>query len=682
MSADPYQEEELEGRGLDRRLLRWMLAYARPQQGPLLGSVLLLGGMAALELSQPYLIKTAIDRVLEPSAGSGDAAALAQLYPLAGLYLASVVTLALLQYVQALWLGRTGQRIIAAIRQDVFDHVQRLSLAYFDRQPAGRVVTRVTNDVEALNEMYTSVLVNLFRDLFVIVGGVIVLVALSPRLALVALAVMPLVALTAWAFQKRSRQGWRASRRELARINATLAETFSGIRVIQLFGREAAGSRHFGQINQAYYQAAMRVLRVFAVFGPALDLLTSIALAGVLTYGGHLVLAQQTALAEGATAAQAAAVGIGFGTLYAFIAYLRRLFEPLNALAQKYNILQSALAAAERLSQLLDTQPEVTDPAVPLPLPPVRPAAAGVTGEGETAAGAEGANTPRPLPVASPVSSASPILSPAPAVAFEGVWFAYQGEDWVLRDVSFQVAPGETVAFVGHTGAGKSTIMNLLPRFYDVQRGSIRVAGRDVRQLAGRDLRRRVGIVMQDVFLFAGDVASNISLMDPAIDRARVEEAARRVGADRFIARLPGGLDEPVVERGLSLSTGQRQLISFARALAYDPQILILDEATAHIDTETEEALQAALRTVAAGRTVLVVAHRLATVRQADRIYVMEKGRIVEAGDHASLLAQEGRYARLWRLQFDAAAGEGDTASAAAVGLGRFERNSPEAAGF
>lgn len=657
MSTDPYQEEELEGRGLDRRLLGWMLAYARPERRALAGCVLLLAGLAGLELTQPYLIKTAIDRVLAPGAGTRDPLLLARLWPLAGLYFASVIGLALLQYLQALWLGRTGQRIIAAIRQDVFDHVQRLSLSYFDRQPAGRVVTRVTNDVEALNEMYTSVLVNLFRDLFVMVGGVIVLVSLNARLAMVALAVMPLVAATAWAFQKRSRRGWRASRRELAQINATLAESFSGMRVIQLFGREVVGSRAFGLVNQAYHDAAMQVIRVFAVFGPALDLLTSLALAGVIWYGGELVLQRNAALAAGG-AESAVLAGISFGTLYAVIAYLRRIFEPLNALAQKYNILQSALAAAERLSQLLATRPEVADPLSPLPLPPARRDR--VKAHAEDGGGADlGASPPvRPLttvPLAHRATEDGVNDHEVPAVAFEGVWFAYQGEDWVLRDVSFEVARGETVAFVGHTGAGKSTIMNLVPRFYDVQRGRILVGGRDVREVAGKALRRRVGIVMQDVFLFAGDVASNISLLDPAIDRAAVETAVRQVGADRFIARLPGGLDEPVVERGLSLSTGQRQLISFARALAYDPDILILDEATANIDTETEDALQQAVRTVARDRTLLVVAHRLATVRQADRIHVMHKGRIVESGDHAGLLAADGRYAYLWRLQFESA---------------------------
>jgi ABC-type multidrug transport system fused ATPase/permease subunit len=648
MTPDPYQEEDLEGRGLDLRLLRWMLAYARPELPALAGCVLLLAGLAGLELSQPYLIKTAIDRVLAPGAGTRDALLLARLWPLAGLYFASVIGLALLQYGQALWLGQTAQRIIAAIRQDVFDHVQRLSLSYFDRQPAGRVVTRVTNDVEALNEMYTSVLVNLFRDIFVMGGGVIVLLSLNARLAVVALAVMPLVAATAWAFQKRSRQGWRASRRELARINATLSESFSGMRVIQLFGREEAGSRAFGRINQAYYEAAMQVLRVFAVFGPALDLLTSLALAGVVWYGGDLVLQRNAALTAGAVESSVL-VGISFGTLYAFIAYLRRLFEPLNALAQKYNILQSALAAAERLSQLLATRPEVEDPAVPASLPLVRRPSTDRADD-------DGFGGSEPTSVRKAGADGAGALVP-PAVAFEGVWFAYKDEDWVLRDVSFQVAQGETVAFVGHTGAGKSTIMNLVPRFYDVQQGRILVGGQDVRAVSGKELRRRVGIVMQDVFLFAGDVAGNISLLDPAIDRAAVEAAARQVGADRFIDRLPGGLDEPVVERGLSLSTGQRQLISFARALAYDPDILILDEATANIDTETEEALQEAMRTVARDRTLLVVAHRLATVRQADRIYVMHQGRIAESGDHASLLAADGRYAQLWRLQFESAEG-------------------------
>ncbi|MCB9176838.1 MAG: ABC transporter ATP-binding protein [Caldilineae bacterium] len=621
MSDIDYHAEPDRPSGADRQLLAWALAYARPHVAALAGCLLLLLGAAALDLAQPFLIKLAIDRAMAPAAGATPAlrAALsAQLAPLAWTYVAVVAGASLLQYLQGLWLGLTGQRIILAVRRDLFDHLEAQGLGFFDQQPAGRLVTRVTNDVEALNEMYTSVLVNLFRDLFVIAGAVVLLLRLDARLALVAFAVMPLVFLTALVFQRFSRRAWRRTRLELARINARLAETFSGVRVIQLFGREARASQEFRAINDGYFAATIDVIRVFAVFGPVLNLLTSLALAGVIWYGGGLVL--------GAT--------MSLGTLYAFTAYLRRLFDPLNGLAEKYNILQSALASAERITALLAVEPALRDredaAVAVLPSP---------TGAGR-APGATGGPT-RAEPAAA-----------IPAVEFDDVWFAYGGEDWVLRGLSFRVMPGETVGFVGHTGAGKTTIMSLLPRFYDVARGRVRVNGRDVRDWPQRALRRQVGSVMQDVFLFAGDIAGNITLGDPRLGPADAERAAELVGAAPFVRRLPGGFDAPVVERGQSLSAGERQLIAFARAMAHDPDVLILDEATASVDTETEEALQQAIRSVARGRTTLIVAHRLATIKDADRIYVMDRGRIVEQGAHADLLAAGGVYARLWSLQF------------------------------
>lgn len=652
MSGDFHEDAEPQV-GLDRRLLAWLLRYARPHARALAGCLTLLLVLAVLDLVQPYLIKLAIDRVMEPGSTSTDpagrAALLAQLRPLAMAYVGAVAGVSLAQYAQSYWLGLTGQKIILAIRRDIFGHLQELSLSYFDHQPDGRVVTRVTNDVEALNEMYTSVLVNLFRDLFVIVGAVIILLRLDARLALVVFAVMPLVAITAMTFQRYSRRAWRATRRELARINARLAESFSGIRVIQVFGREPRSSQEFSAINQAYYGATIDVIRVFAIFGPVLNLLTNLALASVVWYGGSRVLDQSLSL----------------GTLYAFTAYLRSLFNPLNGLAEKYNILQSAMAAGERIDELLSTQPEIRDGDLAegsrLDLTMIDGAARaeesrdgnlhGATTRGEaTPNGTEGSGTPQTKQGGHDAAAAA-----VPAVEFEHVRFAYSGEDWVLRDLSFTVMPGETVAFVGHTGAGKTTIMSLLPRFYDVQQGSVKVNGRDVREWPQRALRRQVGSVMQEVFLFSGDLAGNITLGDPRLDRNDALRAAQLVGATPFIERLPAGFDEAVVERGLSLSTGQRQLIAFARAMAHDPEVLILDEATASIDTETEEALQQAIRHLSRNRTTLIVAHRLATIKDVDRIYVMDKGRIVEAGSHAELLAAGGIYQRLWSLQFEGA---------------------------
>lgn len=605
-TAGSFHEEERLGTVHDRALVGWLLRYARPHGRALAGCVLLLLVLTALQLAQPYVIKLAIDRVMRPAQLADSAAARAalvdDLWGLVAAYAALVAAFSVLQYAQALWLRVTGQHILAAIRADTFRHMQDLGLAYFDSRPTGRIVTRVTNDIEALGEMYTSVLVNLFRDVFFIVGAMAAIVWLDPRLAVAALALLPFVVVTAMVFRRYAREAYRTMRLRLARINANLSESLSGMRLIQVFGREDRTAAEFAETNEAYYASSVRLIRVFGTFGPTLSFLTSLSLAGVIWLGGRQVLAG----------------ALTFGTLYAFTAYLRQLYEPISALAEKFNILQAALAASERIAELQMTEPAIRDPAHGGPtLPALR------KGTG------------------------------AAALEFDRVWFAYRDGDWVLRDVSFRVEAGETVAFVGHTGAGKSTIMNLVPRFYDVQRGSVRVHGLDVREVPQRDLRTTVGIVMQDVFLFASDVASNIALDRAAVDRSAVARAARIVGADAFIDRLEHGLDTPVVERGLNLSTGQRQLISFARTLAHDPAVLILDEATSSVDSETEEALQKATRAIAAGRTTIIVAHRLATVRDADRIYVMHRGRIVEQGRHADLLSKGGMYRTLWRLQFE-----------------------------
>jgi ATP-binding cassette, subfamily B, multidrug efflux pump len=644
MSASDFQEEEALEANYDRALVAWLLRYARGEWRALGGCLVLLLAVAAIQLAQPQIIRYAIDHALQPAGAASSAreraALLTALWPLVWLYAATVLASEGLGFAQIFWLRRTGQRIITHIRADTFDHLQTLSLSYFDSRPVGRVVTRVTNDVEALSEMYTSVLVNLFRDVFFIIGAAFMLLRLDVRIAFVAFAVVPLVIVTSIVFRRYSRVAWRNMRTRLARINATLAETFSGIRIVQAFGREAQGSTEFRAINEDFYQSAAYVIRVFAVFGPVLDLLTTTALAVIIWIGGAQVLAGT----------------ITFGTLYAATAYLRMLFNPINAVAEKYNILQAALAAAERLTELINTRPDIEDPSpdVVRALPPVRRTQAGALARSTVAAGPDQSGTSRPgdgVVVGTGVRGTADDVG-VPAVTFDDVWFAYKEGDWVLRGVSFEVMPGETVAFVGHTGAGKSTIMNLVPRLYDVQRGAVRVDGVDVRHVAQPELHRRVGLVMQDVFLFAGTIAGNIDLGDPAIDRAAVEHAARTVGADAFIERLPQRYDEPVVERGLSLSAGQRQLISFARALAYDPEILILDEATASIDSETEESLQVATRAIARGRTTIVVAHRLATVRDANRIYVMHHGRIVDVGGHEELLAHDGLYRKLWELQF------------------------------
>lgn len=489
----------------------------------------------------------------------------------------------------------TSQRVMYDIRMKVLSHVQRLSLSFFDRNPVGRLVTRATNDVEVLHEMFTSIVIMLLRDMFILIGVVILLLKLNWRLALVTFAVLPLMAWATAVFSVRIRDAFRQVRIKVARINASLQENISGMRVTQIFRREAESYRRFAGINHENFLAAMQQIRVFAMFMPLMELASSVAIALVIWYGGGEVV-QST---------------LSLGTLVAFLSYVQMFFRPIRNLAEQYSTMQQAMASSERIFLLLDSDDMIPDPERPTTPSEVRG-----------------------------------------RIAFDGVWFSYDGEEDVLRDVSFTVEPGETVAIVGATGAGKTSIISLLERFYDIQKGSITLDGVDIREMDKRLLRSNVGLVMQDVFIFAGDIKGNIRLGNRSISDAALEKMARHVNADRFIERLPAKYDEVVHERGGTLSTGQRQLLAFARALAFDPKILVLDEATSNIDTETEQLIQDALVKLMEGRTSIVIAHRLSTIQHADKILVMHKGKIRETGTHQELLAKRGYYYRLYQLQY------------------------------
>ncbi len=489
----------------------------------------------------------------------------------------------------------TSQRVMYDIRMQVLKHVQRLSLSFFDKNPVGRLVTRATNDVEVLHEMFTSIVIMLLRDIFILVGVIVLLLRLNWRLALVSFAVLPFMAWATAVFSVRIRDAFREVRVKIARINASLQENISGMRVTQIFRREDESFGRFAKINHENFLAAMRQIKVFAVFMPLMELASSVAIGLVIWYGGGKVI-QAT---------------LSLGTLVAFLSYVQMFFRPIRNLAEQYSTMQSAMASSERIFLLLDNEeiiPEPSEPRVPDE----------VTGR----------------------------------IVFEDVSFSYDGSEYVLRDVSFEVEPGETVAIVGATGAGKTSIISLLERFYDIQKGRITLDGVDIRELPKQYLRSHMGLVMQDVFIFAGDIKGNIRLGNQSIGDGELREVAKHVNADRFIDRLPKGYDEEVHERGATLSTGQRQLLAFARALAFDPKILILDEATSNIDTETERLIQDALVRLMEGRTSIVIAHRLSTIQHADKILVMHKGKVREVGSHQELLAKKGYYYRLYELQY------------------------------
>ncbi len=594
-------------RSYDAVLMRRLIGYIRPYRGTALVALVLLLGTAGLTLVGPLLTQRALD-VAVPA---GDVGMLGRL---AMLFVAALVLEFTLDYAQAYLTSWMGQRVMGDLRQALFTHLQRLSIPYFDRHPVGRLMTRVTSDVETLNELFSSGVVTVFGDLFTIIAIVGMLLWVDWRLALVTLAVIPVMGLAASTFRRHVRESFREIRSRLARLNAFLQERLSGVRVIQLFSRERAEAAAFAQVNREHLDAHLKSITVYAIFFPVVEFLTSVALALILWYGGGRIV-QGT---------------LTVGVLAAFLQLTRRFFQPLQDLSEKYNLLQSAMASSERIFRLLDTEPVVR----------MRP---------------------------EPMRLSSPVLG---AIAFEGVWFSYDQDgvdgrtegraetgpasgrepSWVLRDVSFTVRPGQTTALVGHTGAGKTTIISLLLRFYDPQRGRITIDGVDIRDLDLAELRGLIGFVQQDLFLFSGDLLHNLRL-DAPVAPERAIAAARQVGADRFVARLPGGYGHVLGERGKSLSVGERQLLSFARALARDPRILILDEATSSVDAEAEAAIQLALGTLMSGRTSIVVAHRLSTILHADEILVLHHGVIQERGTHRALLEQGGLYERLYQLQ-------------------------------
>ncbi len=609
------------GKAYDARLMRRLLGYVRPYRGTAAAAVALILLSSLLQLVGPLLTAVAVDLYIRPAAAGStlgevsrwvvavlaragiDAAAEPGLAAIAALYLLSLVLAFVVLYAQSYLMQMMGQRIMADLRAEIFGHLQRLPVAFFDRNPIGRLVTRVTTDVDALNELFTAGLVSVFGDVMLLAGIVGVLFWLDWRLALVTFAILPLLlGLTLW-FKVKARDSYREVRVRIARINAYLQEHITGMQVVQLYGREERACRDFAAINDAHRQANVRAIFYYAVFYPGVEIITALGVGLILWYGGAQVLAGVVSL----------------GALVAFLQYAQRFYQPLADLSEKYNILQSAMASSERVFKLIDEPRAIVSPP-----DAYRPAAA-ATVDG--------------------------------LVEFDGVRFAYKEGEPVLKGVSFRVERGETLAVVGHTGAGKSTLANLLLRFYDADSGEVRLDGVDVRAWDLAALRRAVGLVLQDVFLFSGTVGGNIRLgAESEIDDARLRWAAREAQALDFIERLPEGFAASVRERGAGLSVGQKQLLAFARALAFDPRVLILDEATASIDTETEQLIQEALGRLLSGRTSIVIAHRLSTIQRADRILVLHKGEVRELGTHQELLARRGIYYRLYQLQFKEAA--------------------------
>jgi ATP-binding cassette, subfamily B, multidrug efflux pump len=678
MAAANIHEEEVLGKAYDARLMRRLLAYLRPYKWQVLVALVAIILKAGAAVLGPYLTKVAIDRYLAVGAGEGatspldpwlSAEPLVGIAQIAALYVSLLAVGFVLEFAQTYFMQWTGQKVMFDLRSQIFRHLQKMHIGFYDRNPVGRLVTRVTTDVDSLNEMFTAGVVSIFEDIFVLIGIMAIMLWMDWRLALITFAVLPLIFWATMIFRRKVRESYRRIRVAIARINAYLQEHVSGMMVLQLFNREGRSYERFKKINAEHMVAFKDAIMAHAVYYPVVEVLSAVAIASVIWFGGGRVLQDAVTL----------------GVLVAFMQYAQRFFRPIQDLSEKYNILQSAMASSERIFNLLDTPAEVTSAAQPrraegpgrIEFDRVWFAYRNVplAEEGENGGGAAGRASPSPERAMTPESGPYAVLGRAgePAstelteltdeadVALAQAGDGYEaapyvprpGEpEWVLRDVSFSIEPGETIAVVGHTGAGKTTLISLLLRFYDVQRGAIRLDGVDIREMDLTELRRRFGVVLQDPFLFSGTVEENIRLGSSWIEDEMVERAAEEVNAADFIRLLPGGFQEKVRERGSRLSTGQKQLISFARALAHNPKVLILDEATSSVDTETEFRVRDALSRMVEGRTSLIIAHRLSTVQRADRIVVMHKGKVRELGSHQELLARRGIYWKLYQLQY------------------------------
>lgn len=587
-------EEETLGKAYDASLMKRLLTYLRPYKWHVALGILLSIVVSAMEAIRPYFTKVAVDENI----AQGDETGL--LYTILA-FLGVLVLRGIIQYYNAFLTQWIGQKTIFDLRMQVFDHLQHRGLRFYDKNPIGRLITRVTNDIEVLNDMFSSGIVMVFSDVFTIIGILYFMFSMNWQLALISLSVLPLLFYGTFLFRKKAREAYREVRLQIARINTFMQEHITGMMVDQVFNREQKSFGQFERINAAHRDANIKSIFYYALFYPGVDLIGAIAVGLIIWYAGVEAL--------GGT--------ITIGTVMAFLQFNEMFWRPIRDLSEKYNIMQTAMASSERIFTLLDDETRIPDPPRPKEFTTVR---------GD--------------------------------IEFRNVWFAYnQGAteaetEWILKNVSFTIRAGETAAFVGHTGAGKTTIINLLGRFYDVQKGDILIDGINIKDIRQKDLRRYIAVVLQDVFLFSGDIKSNIGLGDASITRERIVHAAQTVGANGFIEQLTNGYDAEVKERGATLSVGQKQLISFARALAYHPQILVLDEATSSIDTETERLIQHAIEKLLEGRTSIVVAHRLSTIQNADKIIVMHKGEIREMGRHQELLALGGIYFKLYQLQY------------------------------
>ena len=590
--------------------MKRLLKYMKPYRRTFVICLALVLALTGLELVKPIIIGDAIDQYItgeksevllaegreQWEAGEQAEERYSGVLKAGALYLGVLLLLFAFNRMQTLMLQKMGQDIIYDIRNELFTHVEKLTMRFFDTTPVGKIVTRLTNDVEAINEVFSNILVKLFRNVVKMIGLAVIMISMNPRMALYSFILVPVMAVITLVFRLISRRTYRLMRTRLAALNTFLSEHLSGMKIIRVFGREERKYNEFEEKNGSLYKAGFREMMVFAIFRPGIFLLSMVALMIIMVVGGAEVL--------GGT--------ITIGTLYIFLQYINSFYQPIQELAEQFTSLQSAISASEKIFTLLDTKPAIAEEDHPVILPEIRG-----------------------------------------KITFDHVWFSYSGQedDWVLKDVSFTIEPGQSVAFVGATGAGKSSILNLIGRYYDIQKGAILIDDTDIRTMSREQIRRAVGQVQQDVFLFTGDIASNIRLRDETISDEAVREAAKEVNAARFIDRLPDGYATRVTERGATYSAGQRQLLSFARTLAYDPKILILDEATANIDTETEQWIQEAVAHLMKGRTSIMVAHRLSTIQHCDRIIVMHHGRIRETGTHQELLAMNGIYKKLYQLQ-------------------------------